>query len=420
MYASERTRVVRTAYLVVGSYAVAEELAQEAFLRLHERFDEVTNPAGFLRTAVVRLAISWRRRAARERLHLATADEPGTTGEVAIDETWDALAALSPERRAALVLRFYEDLGHEEIAAAMGCRVGTARTARAPRAGRPPEGAGAMTMTDTELEERVGATLRAKSAQVPAPARAFDPDEVALAPLTTRRRRMPVLVAAVVALVVVVAIGVALVLVDRDESTEPAGEPTGPVSQLKIVALPTLSYQAREFTTEPGLNEIEFLSTGGTHTLVFSDPALRDFQLNSSGSRPERGIVRLAPGRDYEIRDVIPGHAQAGERAVIHVTNGPPGPTKGPVLPPPGDVLQDLSTFPDYVAVAEVKDRPVFVKVLDYMPLPGRSPSPPVYAEDLTTVVGHLVSGRFVPLGQDPSSLPEIATTTTLPPATTP
>ena len=61
VYAAERARVVRTAYLVVGSYAVAEELAQEAFVRLHEHFAEVENPGGFLRTAVVRLAISWRR-----------------------------------------------------------------------------------------------------------------------------------------------------------------------------------------------------------------------------------------------------------------------------------------------------------------------------------------------------------------------
>jgi RNA polymerase sigma factor (sigma-70 family) len=128
VYAAERARVVRAAYLVVGSYAVAEELAQEAFVRLHEHFAEVRNPGGFLRTAVVRLAISWRRRAAREQLHLATVDEPGPTGEVVIDETWDALDALSPERRAALVLRFYDGLSHEEIATAMGCRVATART----------------------------------------------------------------------------------------------------------------------------------------------------------------------------------------------------------------------------------------------------------------------------------------------------
>ncbi len=44
VYVAERARVVRTAYLVVGSHAVAEELAQEAFVRLHDHFADVLNP----------------------------------------------------------------------------------------------------------------------------------------------------------------------------------------------------------------------------------------------------------------------------------------------------------------------------------------------------------------------------------------
>jgi RNA polymerase sigma factor (sigma-70 family) len=128
IYRETRDAVIRTAFLVVGSRAVAEEITQEAFLRLYERFDEVRNPGGFLRTVVVRLAISWRRRATAEATRLALVGEPGPTGSPEIDETWNALAALSPERRAALVLRFYEDLDYAAIAAAMGCRLATART----------------------------------------------------------------------------------------------------------------------------------------------------------------------------------------------------------------------------------------------------------------------------------------------------
>ena len=128
VYRDGREGVVRVAFLVVGSRAVAEELAQEAFLRLHAHFDDVRNPGGFLRTTVVRLAISWRRRATAEASRLAMVGEPGPTGSPELDTTWDALAALAPERRAALVLRFYEDLDYAAIAAAMGCRVATART----------------------------------------------------------------------------------------------------------------------------------------------------------------------------------------------------------------------------------------------------------------------------------------------------
>lgn len=67
VYAAEFTGVARLAFLLVRSQAVAEELAQDAFLRLYERFDAVDNPPGFLRTAVVRLALTWLSRADMER-----------------------------------------------------------------------------------------------------------------------------------------------------------------------------------------------------------------------------------------------------------------------------------------------------------------------------------------------------------------
>jgi len=128
VFSASRTQVVRTAFLIVGSHAVAEEISQEAFLRLYEHFDDVTNPGGFLRTTVVRLCLSWRRRVVLEAERMATASEPGPTGEFEIDCVWDALRALKPDHRAALVLRYYEDLSHAEIADLLGCRVATARS----------------------------------------------------------------------------------------------------------------------------------------------------------------------------------------------------------------------------------------------------------------------------------------------------
>jgi hypothetical protein len=213
-----------------------------------------------------------------------------------------------------------------------------------------------------------------------------------------------VLIAAVVALVVVVAIGVALVLVDRGESTEPAGEPSRPVSQLRVIALPTLSYQAKECTTEPGLNEIEFISLGGTHTVTFADPALGDFGLRSTG-RPDRGVVELRPGRDYVIHDFVPGHQQAGETATIHVIDGPPGPTKGWLV---GD------GNPDYMRVAGREGDGVYIKMLDSLD-DSRDQGDPIraYGEDLVTLVGHWYDkSRFVPHGRDPKSVPGVVTTT--------
>ncbi len=132
VYAAERTALIRVAYLVVRNRAVAEELAQEAFIRLHEHFDEVRNPAGFLRTAVVRLGINWRNRRTMglDRAVLAARMAEPLTGEepVAIDETWRALGRLDPDRAAVLVLRFYEDLPYAEIGAIVGASAATVRS----------------------------------------------------------------------------------------------------------------------------------------------------------------------------------------------------------------------------------------------------------------------------------------------------
>ena len=44
------------------------------------------------------------------------------------DETWAALDRIPARRRAALVLRYYEDLPVRGVAAALGCRPGTAKS----------------------------------------------------------------------------------------------------------------------------------------------------------------------------------------------------------------------------------------------------------------------------------------------------
>ena len=137
VYAAERAEVARLAFLLVRSGAVAEELAQEAFLRLYQRFPLVENPPGFLRTVVVRLALSWLRRRTVEQGRLAAAHAAGRadapSGEPELDEAWDALGRLRPEWRVVLVLRFYEDLSYERIAEMTGASAGAIR-GRARRA----------------------------------------------------------------------------------------------------------------------------------------------------------------------------------------------------------------------------------------------------------------------------------------------
>ena len=128
VYRECRPPMLRVAYLIVGSHALAEELVQDAFLRLHEHFDDVENPGGYLRTIVVRLSVAVRNRTAAEANRLAAAYEPAPTGDAEIDSTWDALIRLRPERRAVLVLRFYEDMRPAEIAHLLDVREGTVRS----------------------------------------------------------------------------------------------------------------------------------------------------------------------------------------------------------------------------------------------------------------------------------------------------
>jgi RNA polymerase sigma factor (sigma-70 family) len=128
VYAEERTAIVRLAYLLVRSQAEAEELAQEAFLRLYLNFNRVENPPAFLRTVVARLASTSRRRRDVERRKLVSVTADVGTEPADVDETWTAIGRLKPERAVVIVLRFYEDLPHAEIARMLGCPAATVRS----------------------------------------------------------------------------------------------------------------------------------------------------------------------------------------------------------------------------------------------------------------------------------------------------
>ena len=121
---------VRWASALTGGVAAGEDVAQEAFARLGGRFRTIDNADGYLRATIVNLARDDRRaaqrRAARE---LRVVDAPGTS-EPADGEPrlLRALAALSYEQRAALVLRYWADWDEAAIAEALGCRRSTVRS----------------------------------------------------------------------------------------------------------------------------------------------------------------------------------------------------------------------------------------------------------------------------------------------------
>lgn len=126
LYAERYARMVRLAHLLTGSNAIAEEIVQDAFVRVYERWAHVEHPPAYLRQAVVNACRSHRRSRRRERRRSLVTGAEATSPEV--DEMRDALASLTDRQRAAVVLRFYEDLPEAEIARLLGCRPGTVKS----------------------------------------------------------------------------------------------------------------------------------------------------------------------------------------------------------------------------------------------------------------------------------------------------
>lgn len=136
-YVRHAPEAVRLAYLLTGDAATAEDLAHEAFIKVAGRFHHLRNPeafAAYLRKTVVNLSMSHHRRKRVERDHLAreasrpaptSVDPPDVEGR---DELRLALRALPERQRAAVVLRYYEDLSEQQVAHAMGCSVTAARS----------------------------------------------------------------------------------------------------------------------------------------------------------------------------------------------------------------------------------------------------------------------------------------------------
>jgi RNA polymerase sigma-70 factor (sigma-E family) len=136
LYAAHAAEAIRLAYMITGDRQLAEDLVQDAFVKLAGRFAHMRDPGAFdayLRRAVVNLANSYFRRKRLERAYLArAAGEPArnTPGPDLSrrDELWIGLMALPMRQRTAIVLRVYEDLPEQRVAELLKCRPGTVRS----------------------------------------------------------------------------------------------------------------------------------------------------------------------------------------------------------------------------------------------------------------------------------------------------
>jgi RNA polymerase sigma-70 factor (sigma-E family) len=128
--------LLRFAYLVTGSQHAAEDAVQTALTRACERWSRVrrtTDPDAYVRRMVVNAHVSGWRRAGRRELSVADVRDTATPadtveGLATADAVWRVCAGLPRQQRAAVVLRFYEDLDDAEIATILGCAQVTVRS----------------------------------------------------------------------------------------------------------------------------------------------------------------------------------------------------------------------------------------------------------------------------------------------------
>jgi RNA polymerase sigma factor (sigma-70 family) len=127
----------RLAYRCLGDAPAAEDVAQEVFVRLARLGGsdwKLRGPFGaYLRTLVLNAARDAAKMRTRRRQHeghardtAPTSHEPELEGGLAAEELRVELLRLPDELRAALVLRYYEERSHREVAEALGCPAGTA------------------------------------------------------------------------------------------------------------------------------------------------------------------------------------------------------------------------------------------------------------------------------------------------------
>lgn len=128
-------QLLRTAWLLTGDWALAEDLVQTALLAIWRRGPggAVERPEAYARRVLVTTYLRWRKRRwsgeiATGRLPDRPAEDPGLERLVLRSAVTAALDVLPPAQRAVVVLRFFADQSEAQTAAAMGCPVGTVKS----------------------------------------------------------------------------------------------------------------------------------------------------------------------------------------------------------------------------------------------------------------------------------------------------
>ena len=140
LFAALESPLLAYALRLTGDRAAAEDVLQEAFMKLHVQFDEVREPRAWLYRTVHNLALNHQRQAGK----IVPLSPPAEDGETTADDSADplplpdeqiarwegiglvrlSLAALDERSRELVRLKFNEDLSYKEISARTGLTVG--------------------------------------------------------------------------------------------------------------------------------------------------------------------------------------------------------------------------------------------------------------------------------------------------------
>ena len=143
--AAREQGLVRAAYLVCGDVGEAQDIVQEALVKLAGRWSKVRDeyPDAYVRQIVYRDAVSWwrRRRAERSATQRWLTSRQGVESRARVGEADGgqgyaasrvdvarALGALTPKQRAVVVLRYFEDRSERDVADVLGVSVGTVKS----------------------------------------------------------------------------------------------------------------------------------------------------------------------------------------------------------------------------------------------------------------------------------------------------
>jgi RNA polymerase sigma-70 factor (sigma-E family) len=137
--------LLRSAYLLTGDLQQAEDLVQDALVKVALRWTRLRdqNPTGYARQIIVRDNVSWWR---RRRERTGTEPDVAATDHVSSDPATamvvrQSLMRLTPAQRAVLVLRHLDDLSERETAEILGVSVGTVKSQNAAALARLRTGA---------------------------------------------------------------------------------------------------------------------------------------------------------------------------------------------------------------------------------------------------------------------------------------